>query len=247
MLGVEPGRMRVGNVFVGRGRMGVSIMSLSDQLADYFGVDGGALITSVLENTPAERAGLRAGDVIIGIDDDQIEDPGDVSRALSGHDAGPVTVRVVRDGQERSLTVELEERQSSAFCEGDECEEWAQDWSRSWEEWAEGFSDRWEHWAQENEGVWEEWGRRWEEWAEEWADEWENSWRFHGGDVHIEGGDVHIEPIHIRGVDIGSLLSDLPMLDLPAITIPEIHLPDVVVPEVRGPGDAAVVSTSFDI
>ena len=95
----------------GRARLGASTQSLGDQLAEYFGVEGGALVTAVAEDSPAAAGGLRAGDVIVGVGDDDVADPGDLRGALSDLDAGEVSVRIVRDGAERTLTVELEERE----------------------------------------------------------------------------------------------------------------------------------------
>ncbi len=103
-------RVEVRNMSFGRGRLGVSVMSLSDQLAEYFGTEGGALVTSVSDDSPAAAAGLRAGDVIVGIAGEEVEDPGDLLEALGDRDAGPVSVSVIRDRQARSFTVELEER-----------------------------------------------------------------------------------------------------------------------------------------
>lgn len=103
-----PSDVRI-RVFGGRPRLGVSIQGLGDQLAEYFGVEGGALIASVREDSPAEAAGLRAGDVIVGIGGEDVDDAGDVGRILADRDAGPVEVRIVRDRSERTVTVELEE------------------------------------------------------------------------------------------------------------------------------------------
>ena len=99
--------------FLGRPRMGVSLQSLSDQLADYFGVEEGVLVSSVEEDSPAEAAGLRAGDVLLSIDGEEVEGPGDVVRIVADSEAGPVEVRAMRDGSERTFTVELEEREES--------------------------------------------------------------------------------------------------------------------------------------
>lgn len=95
----------------GRARLGASTQSLGDQLAEYFGVEGGVLVTAVAEDSPAAAGGLRAGDVIVGVGDEDVADPGDLRGALSDLDAGEVSVRIVRDGAERTLTVELEERE----------------------------------------------------------------------------------------------------------------------------------------
>ncbi|MFQ5690380.1 MAG: PDZ domain-containing protein [Gemmatimonadota bacterium] len=100
----------------GRGRMGVSLQNLNSQLADYFGLDDdrGALITWVAEDSPAQKAGLKAGDVILSIGGEEVEDPGDVARLIRRRDAGPVEVRVMRDRSEQSFTVELKKRRDDS-------------------------------------------------------------------------------------------------------------------------------------
>ena len=98
---------------LGRPRLGANTQSLGDQLAEYFGVEGGVLVTSVYEDTPAAAGGLRAGDVIVGLGDEEIDDPDDLRRALSDLEPGEVSVRIVRDGAEQTLTVELEEREDA--------------------------------------------------------------------------------------------------------------------------------------
>lgn len=97
----------------GRPRLGANTQSLGDQLAEYFGVEGGVLVTSVHEDTPAAAGGLRAGDVIVGLGDEEIDDPDDLRRALADLEPGEVSVRIVRDGAEQTLTVELEEREGA--------------------------------------------------------------------------------------------------------------------------------------
>ncbi|WP_420461945.1 PDZ domain-containing protein [Candidatus Palauibacter sp.] len=106
---IQPGRGGANIRFFGRPRLGANVQTLGDQLADYFGVEGGALVTSVSADSPAAAAGLLAGDVIVGIDDEDVSDPGDLTRVLADIEAGEVSVRIVRDGTERTLTVELEE------------------------------------------------------------------------------------------------------------------------------------------
>ena len=93
------------------GRLGVGIQGLEEQLAEYFGLGDreGVLITTVREDSPAASAGLKAGDVIIAVDGEEIESAGDVSRLVWGADAGPVAIRILRDRQERTVTVDLPE------------------------------------------------------------------------------------------------------------------------------------------
>jgi serine protease Do len=101
------GKLGDGNwVFaMGNRRIGVSTQSLSKQLAEYFGVTEGVLITSVTENSPAARAGLKAGDVITAIDGEKVDSPGDITRALSKKETGDVSLTVVRDRNSRTVTV----------------------------------------------------------------------------------------------------------------------------------------------
>lgn len=98
--------------FLGRPRLGVRLQSLSDQLAEYFGVAerGGALVASVRDGSPAASAGLRAGDVVVSFGGEEVGDPGDLVRAVREADPAAVEVTVVRRGEERTLTVELPER-----------------------------------------------------------------------------------------------------------------------------------------
>jgi len=92
--------------FGGNRRIGVSTQGLTKQLADYFGVkDGGLLITSVTENSPAAKAGLKAGDVITTADGEKVTSSGDLTRAINKKDDGAVTLTVVRDHGTRTVTV----------------------------------------------------------------------------------------------------------------------------------------------
>ncbi len=95
-------------------RIGVSTQSLSKQLADYFGVSGGGvLITSVSDNSPASRAGLKAGDVITAIDGEKVTSPGDITRSLGKKEAGDVSLTIVRDKNTRTVTVTPEKNPNS--------------------------------------------------------------------------------------------------------------------------------------
>jgi serine protease Do len=94
---------------VSRGRLGVRIQSLSPDLGDYFGLrDGhGALVLEVEDNTPAQRAGVKAGDVITRVDDRAVNDASDLIDALRGKE-GTVNLRVVRHGTPRTIQARLE-------------------------------------------------------------------------------------------------------------------------------------------
>lgn len=103
-------------MFARGGRLGVGIQSLGDQLAEYFGAsDGGVLVTSVREESAAAEAGLRAGDVIVRAGDEPVEDPGDLMREISRAEPGDFELRILRDGDERTMRVALPEREEGAF------------------------------------------------------------------------------------------------------------------------------------
>lgn len=92
-------------------RLGVTVTPLSDQLATYFGVKQGVLVSEVTAGSAAETAGLRAGDVITMVRGQTVSDPGDVVRELSAAESGTsVDIRVTRDRKEITLTAKMPER-----------------------------------------------------------------------------------------------------------------------------------------
>ena len=84
---------------IGRsGRLGISIDSLSPQLAEYFGTKEGVLVSSVSDNSAAAKAGLKAGDVITSFNGSTINDPQDMRRRIQSlNDGDEFTVTVMRD------------------------------------------------------------------------------------------------------------------------------------------------------
>jgi serine protease Do len=109
--GLKSGELSKVFMFSNRARMGTALQNLTPQLAEYFGVKEGVLISSVRQGSPAERAGLKAGDVIIAIDGDKIGDPGDAMRAIARKEEGPVEVRAMRERREMTFTVTLEKQE----------------------------------------------------------------------------------------------------------------------------------------
>ena len=98
------------NGSVTRGWLGVQIQSLDEDLADALGAaDGrGALVADVTAASPADAAGLAAGDVIRRVDGDVIEDSRQLSRVIARNGPGRrVEIEVLRDGRERRLDVTL--------------------------------------------------------------------------------------------------------------------------------------------
>lgn len=94
-------------VFSSTRQIGVGISSLTKQLGDYFGVaDGkGVLINSVNENSPAAKAGLKAGDVIVEVEGKAVADAGDLLRGIAEKKEGEVTLTIIRNKNRQTVKV----------------------------------------------------------------------------------------------------------------------------------------------
>ncbi len=93
--------------------IGVSLIELSDQLAEYFGTndDIGILVSEVHEDSPAEEAGLKAGDVIVMAGKREIEETRDLQRAIRRLDEGDIiNLQLLRDKSRINIEVEIGER-----------------------------------------------------------------------------------------------------------------------------------------
>lgn len=100
------------------GFLGVQIQDLSEQLSDYFKVkDGnGVLVSEVVKDSPADKAGLKAGDIITKIDNDDIENAGDLTSTIRGYDPeAKVSISVIRDGKKKKLNATLGEAEQDYF------------------------------------------------------------------------------------------------------------------------------------
>ena len=91
--------------------LGVEAESLGSQLAVYFGVKEGVLVRSVLENTPAQKAGIKAGDVITRVDGMAVSAPSELSNAVRAANAKKTyAIELVRDRKPVTLSVNVEDR-----------------------------------------------------------------------------------------------------------------------------------------
>jgi serine protease Do len=96
-------------------RSGLMVENLTPQLGEFFGAKNGSgvLVRSVEKGSRADKAGLRAGDVIVRVADQPVHDTSDFTHALHDHSAGSVSVSVIRDKREQTLTLTLPERKES--------------------------------------------------------------------------------------------------------------------------------------
>jgi serine protease Do len=88
--------------------MGLETEALSGQLANYFGVKEGVLVKSVNANSPAERAGIRAGDVITRVGDANITSPVEIASQLRLRRGQSVSVTLTRERREMTVNVPLQ-------------------------------------------------------------------------------------------------------------------------------------------
>ena len=88
--------------------LGIDAEALEGQLAQYFGVKDGALVRSVTRDSPADRAGIKAGDVILRVDDTRVETPADISMLLRANKGVTAAIVAMRDHREVRLKVALE-------------------------------------------------------------------------------------------------------------------------------------------
>ena len=97
-------------VVTGR-RLGITLEGLDDQLAQYFGVKEGVLVKSVAADSAAQKAGVKAGDVITSVNGRQVYEVSDVNRALDRmENADDFTLEVMRDRKPLTLKGKLESR-----------------------------------------------------------------------------------------------------------------------------------------
>jgi C-terminal processing protease CtpA/Prc len=95
------------------GYLGVQVKDLSDQLKEYFEVKHGVLVEEVIKDSPAEQAGLSAGDIIVAINERKIEDPQDLVRTVNFYNPEEsVNIKYVRKGDETDVNTTLGKKPS---------------------------------------------------------------------------------------------------------------------------------------
>jgi membrane-associated protease RseP (regulator of RpoE activity) len=115
-------------IFVSRPRLGISADELTEQLAEYFGVKQGhgVLVREVSAGSAADKAGLKAGDVIVKVNDRKLDSVSDLRKALAeeAEESEEVTLHIVRNRAEQAIKATLEKpkrrefrRQSNVWCE----------------------------------------------------------------------------------------------------------------------------------
>ena len=90
-------------------KSGLTVENITPQLGEFFGVkDGhGVLVRSVEKGSRGDKAGFRAGDVIVKVDSESVHDTSDFSHAVRSRKTGSVSVGIVRDKKEQTLNLTL--------------------------------------------------------------------------------------------------------------------------------------------
>jgi predicted metalloprotease with PDZ domain len=99
------------NVFWGRPKLGVQLVETTPELREHLGgsEDAGVLVSKVLSGTPAARAGIEVGDLIVSIAGEEVSTSSELVDALRDRDGQAFDVEVVRGGRRLTLAVELPE------------------------------------------------------------------------------------------------------------------------------------------
>jgi len=96
-------------------RSGLMVENITPQLGDFFGVKNGkgVLVRSVEKGSLADKAGFRAGDVIVRVNDQTVHDTSDFTHAFRSHASGSVDIGVIREKKEQKLKLNLPERKDT--------------------------------------------------------------------------------------------------------------------------------------
>src|SRR5579863_3555979 len=97
-------------------RSGLTVENITPQLGEFFGVKNGngVLVRSVEKGSRAEKAGFRAGDVIIKVNDQAVHDTSDFTHAVKSRNGNSVSVAVMREKKEQNLNLALPEHKDSS-------------------------------------------------------------------------------------------------------------------------------------
>ena len=106
-----------------RAYLGVGLTHLSPELREHFGApkDSGVMVESVQKDSPAEKAGIRVGDIVVSVDGDVVESATDLRQALQDKKEGDsVRVEVLRGRARQTLVASVKERKTPRLLELDE-------------------------------------------------------------------------------------------------------------------------------
>jgi membrane-associated protease RseP (regulator of RpoE activity) len=187
-INIPPINIDMGNMamMMSTARSGVQVESMTPQLREFFGApaEQGLLVRSVEKGSPADQAGLRAGDVIVKVGDRPIRNVGDYRIALRDSSGKSVSIGIVRDKREQSVNMKLPERRESSSA--------LEDFDIDLSGLDEGLASldaklamldaqkaQWKDWEKQIEKSQKEWQKSWEKSREQWQKQmrdWDRDW-----------------------------------------------------------------------
>jgi serine protease Do len=105
---------------VQRGFVGIGMQPIAQDLVDFFKLENnkGVVIISVVEDSPADKAGLEKDDVVVQIDDKKIEDPQDLRNVIGFTTPGTeVEFKIIRDGKQKKVPLTVGSKQASELAD----------------------------------------------------------------------------------------------------------------------------------
>lgn len=155
-------------------RSGIQVENLNTQLGEFFGVKSGdgVLVRSVDKGSRAEKAGLKAGDVIVRVGNERISGSDDFMRTMRQARSGTVQLGIVRDRREQTLSINLP---PSGPGDGSEMHEMeievpSAEISASMQDWTREF-------RKEMEKNSKEWRKQWREQEKQWRDAYRDAYK----------------------------------------------------------------------
>jgi len=95
---------------VRRGWLGVSVQSITKEMLSFFNIERvrGVVVTRIMERSPGARAGLKRGDVILSLENNEVSDKTDYSERVSTYTVGnTIYMGILRDGKEESVSLKV--------------------------------------------------------------------------------------------------------------------------------------------
>ncbi|MBP7147831.1 MAG: PDZ domain-containing protein [Acidobacteria bacterium] len=117
--GDEPELFQIGEK---GGFLGVGLTDLTPELREHFGApqDSGVMVSRVEKDSPAEKAGVQVGDIILSVGGENADSPGSVRRTVRAKEEGDnLELQVLRDGKRRTLSASVVTREMEQFDFGD--------------------------------------------------------------------------------------------------------------------------------
>jgi predicted metalloprotease with PDZ domain len=107
---IHPGKKKFHMFLSKKAYMGIQLRRLNDELSEYFGIkkDEGVLVMKVVDDSPAKKAGLKAGDVIVMMGARKISNPRDIHDFLDDHKKGDkIDLTIIRHKKKMMIGIEL--------------------------------------------------------------------------------------------------------------------------------------------